>query len=126
MAIYWDFNNVIGETIVEQDNQQFNITVYEGTNCLAVLLYHFVDEEDNQEKYNLVLFCLDLTHLKNQLGLTKRFKNNSLFESFGFKKFKLLMTNEKAVKIANQLIKAGIEVDLVKSLGKTEDKSNER
>lgn len=118
MAIYWDFKNVIGETIVEQDNQQFNITVYEGTNCLAVLLYHFVDEEDNQEKYTLINFFLDLTHLKNQLGLTKKFKDNLLSK---FKKFQLLMTNKTAVKIANQLIKAGIEVELVKSLKKEEN-----
>lgn len=122
MAIYWDFNNVIGEAIVEKNKQQFNITVYEGTNCLAVLLYHFVDEEDNQEKYNIYSFFLDLTHLKAQLGLIKKFKgSNLLYESFGFKKFKLLMANKSAVKIANQLIKAGIEVELVKLLKKEEN-----
>lgn len=63
MALRWDWNNKIGELLINQDSRDFTINVYKG-NALAIFIHEFTNNE-GVEKYNLYTFFHDKEHFKN-------------------------------------------------------------
>ena len=75
MALTWEWNRKIGESVHEDTTQgkRFTMSLYEG-NALLITLYEYKNE-DGEEMYNMHDFWIDKEHAKNVLGLNKGHKN---------------------------------------------------
>jgi hypothetical protein len=63
MALHWDWNNKIGELLINQNGKEFTINIYKG-NALAIFIHEFTDKE-GVERYNMYNFFCDKEHFKN-------------------------------------------------------------
>ena len=63
MALRWDWDKKIGELIIQQDEKQFTISIYQG-NALAIFIHEYKNNED-KEVYSMYNFFCDKEHFKN-------------------------------------------------------------
>ena len=74
MALTWEWNRKIGESVHEDDKgRRFTLSLYEG-NALLITLYEYKNEND-EEMYNVNDFWVDPEHARRCLGLTKGYDN---------------------------------------------------
>lgn len=99
MSVNWNWKDKIG-TIKRGDTE---LSIYAGSNCLAVLLYEWED------KYQFYNFFNDKTHLRNCLGLSKGYTENLFKEDWDKITFTSLV--REAITMGTELIKAGYNVE---------------
>ena len=78
MALHWDWNDKMGEAIYADGHKS---PIYQG-NAQMIAVWEFEDGT-----YIMNWFTVSKDHLKNMLGLTKDFKDNSFakYEITGFR-----------------------------------------
>lgn len=102
MALNWSWNDKMGEVIYEDGTK---VDIYQGNAYMIGIL------NNPDETYNLVWFAADKDHLKNMLGLAKGYEN--IIKDWGFKQIRLNLKYKTAPEIAQLLIKAGLELEIV-------------
>lgn len=83
MSINWNWNDKMGKVT---DERGFVSNLYRG-NCFMIAINEFTNNEGIKQ-YSLAWFFADETHLKNCLGLTKEYKENSI-NDYHWKEFEL-------------------------------------
>ena len=103
MAIRWDWEDKIGELIVKEEENEFNISIYEG-NALAIFIYHY--EENGEKYYTLFNFFGDKVHLKNCV-------NDKSYNVFrGWQKVTFTKVNTDIWHLIKALVKANVTVEI--------------
>lgn len=71
MAVNWRWENKCGELTMHNDrtDKNYKISIYAGSNCMAVLLYEYKDEETKKDMYQFMGFWDDMDHFKRCMGL---------------------------------------------------------
>ena len=77
MALNWNWNNKIGEMVIEQCrgvgdeiiSKEYTLSLYEG-NALLIMLYEYKNE-NGEDVYDMFSFFVDKTHAKKCRGLQK-------------------------------------------------------
>lgn len=85
------------------------VDIYVG-NCLGVFIQNFRDEETKEKKYNFVTFFDDEKHLKNCLGLSKKYKDDIMKDKI--KSIKLNTYYKASREMAMLFSQAGYKVEL--------------
>ena len=62
MALNWNWNDKIGELIIEQDKKSFPISIYQG-NALAIFIHEFTSD-NGEEQYSVYNFFCDKEHFR--------------------------------------------------------------
>ena len=75
MSVNWNWKELKGEITFKNDRGRFKVKIY-NANCLGALIYEFKDKETKEDKYTFFGFWSDLNHLKNILGLSKKYQDN--------------------------------------------------
>ncbi len=83
MAVYWDWKNKCGElTMKDPRNGKYTINLYEGDNCMTVLLYEYKDQQTNKDMYQFMGFWNDMKHLQNCiLGMKGSTDHENLYKN---------------------------------------------
>ena len=117
MALRWDFKERCGEAVFMQDGKEYTTYLYQG-NALLIFLNEWTTEE-GENMYSLYSFFADKEHMKNCLGLNKKYSTENMFddERCKLKKIKLNKKHTRYIKdIVDILIKAfdKIEIEIYK------------
>lgn len=112
MAVNWSWKDKKGYLVCERfingKKVKFNVNIY-SANCLGALIYDYEDE-NGQDMYNFWGFWNDMEHLKNLLGLSKKYKDNMYKEEV--KEIRLNINYKDNIKIAEAFAKSGIKAVL--------------
>lgn len=118
MSVNWLWKNKMG-TFTEGDQE---MTIYRGSNCLAVMLYEWTNEEGKQY-YNFGGFWNDIDHLKTNLGINKN--RPTCHNTYTLPiKIRLNTRFKESKKIAEQFMKAlpAVSIELYYEPEPEEDK----
>ena len=110
----WNWNKRIGVIAIKDplDNKRRSINIYK-TNCLGALINEWYDKQEKKRMYQVVGFWNDEKHLKNQLGLTKEFKDDNYFkDTLNTIEIRLNTYYSDTMKVAKWFAKAKIKVVL--------------
>jgi len=107
MAVTWSWKKRIGSIyFFDEVNGKYKVNIYAG-NCLGVLIFEY--KSDNKNLFQFYSFWNDEEHLKNILGLTKKFKDNIYKNCL---QLKINGNYEKHNQIIKHFIKAKIPVNV--------------
>lgn len=122
MSVNWDWNAKKGEVIWKgvKKNPKVGVklkwNIYHA-NCLCAIIREF--KEDGKDMYQFITWFSDIEHLKNVLGLTKKYKDN-IFKDYLHKdywkleKVRLDISYDDSIKMAKYIAQSGIKVELYK------------
>lgn len=114
--VKWTWKEMLGKIHCERqltnETLKFDLSIYNGTNCLCVIVYEF--EEEGKEKYNFWTFFNDLEHAKRCLGVEKNYAGeySNAFKD-EWKSITLDSKFKESWKLAKIFSKAGFNVELV-------------
>lgn len=119
MAVHWTWKEKLGtihcERQLPEEILKFDLTIYNGTNCLCAIVYEY--EDNGKDVYNFWTFFNDVSHAKRVLGLAKdcdgEFKN--LFED-EWKAVTFFGEYKEAWKLAELFFKAGMTVEIKRGI----------
>lgn len=96
MAIRWEWNNKIGEAVIQQEvegeTKEFTKNIYEG-NCFMIFLNEW--EENDNHLYSLYTFFADERHAKRCLGIDKDYDSENMLNNQYGKLVKLRLNKKK-------------------------------
>lgn len=105
MSINWNWTDKMGEVT---DNRGYTANLYRG-NCFMIAVNEF--QKDGKDLYSLAWFFADETHMKNCLGLTKGYEEES-YKDFNWESFKLNTKYKEVPKFISALCKANAEIKI--------------
>lgn len=100
MAIRWNWKDKIGEVIYKDGTKH---SLYQGNALLIALSEH------KNGTYTLAWFFADENHMKNMLGLTKDYKDNSMTDC---KRIRLDVRYKSTPKIVSTFARAKMEIEI--------------
>lgn len=102
MAIYVDFNKVLGSVEVKANNGKFYKCDICKANCLMAIIY--TDDEGNKQLWG---FFHDLAHMK------RAFKDSRYFNFLnGYRKWKLNFNHKEFHSVIKLLVNCGLKVEV--------------
>lgn len=116
MSVNWNWNYKQGEITFKnvETKKRYKINIY-CANCLGALIYEYKDPKTKKDMYSFYGFWNDTEHLKNILGLSKKYTDNMYLNAdYGriITKIKLNTYYDENLKIAKLFAKAKIKVIL--------------
>ena len=112
MAIIWDWDKKIGRCFMTATDKDGNkgvaeLDLYQGNAYLIA-----IQEDKEEETYQLVWFATDKNHLKNMLGLSKGFDN--CIKDWGILSIHLNGAKYKdAAEVAGLFLKAKMDTEFI-------------
>lgn len=106
MSVNWQWKNKMG-TFTENECE---MTMYRGSNCLAVMLYEWTNEK-GENYFNFGGFWNDIDHLKTNLGINKKRPECKNLYTLPIK-MRLNTRFKESKKIAEQFLNALPEVSI--------------
>ncbi len=79
MALNWEWKNKCGEAIVEQNGEEYVLSLYQGN---AYLIFINEYKEDGKNMYSLWSFWADKEHAKICLGLSKKSDTSNIYTEY--------------------------------------------
>lgn len=126
MALNWLWSEKCGEVVERREickkdehgnlmTHDFTYNLYQG-NAFLIFIHEFTDE-DGTDKYNLVDFWGDETHMKRMLGIDKKWKetygNNIESDCLKFTFYKDKFDNARLKKIVSAIAEAYDNIEIV-------------
>ena len=114
MSVNWNWNYKKGYMVIERENDEgkkfrFNVNIY-SANCLGALIYDYKNEK-GEDMYTFWGFWNDIEHLRNCLGISKKYKGENLYKG-EVKEIRLNINYKDSIKIAEAFAKSGIKAVL--------------
>ena len=113
MPVNWNWKHRKGIiTFIDElePKKKYKCNIY-CANCLGAIIYEWYDKEKKEMMYQFMGFWSNEKHLKNLLGLTKEYKDNSYYKT-RVKKIRLNTFYKDNIQIAKLFAKAHIPVEL--------------
>ena len=111
MSLNWEWTDKMGEVIYTDDHYDqehpYQTNIYQG-NALMIWVNEWANDPTAGTSYSLGNFCVDLTHLRNMLGLNakKGYSTENLFNSYHIKLLRLNTRYKSVPKIVAEFAKA--------------------
>lgn len=103
MSLNWQWKeDYMGHAVMENGN---TVNLYNG-NALVIALY------ETEETYSLAWFAGDKEHMKNMLGLNKKYSTENVFKDFGVTELFLNINARNSKQLAELIIKSGTEITI--------------
>ena len=114
MSLNWEWTDKMGEVIYEDDRYDpehpYKTNIYQG-NALMIWVNEWANDPNDPTagtSYSLGNFCVDLTHLRNMLGLnaSKGYYPENLFNNYNIKLLRLNTKYKSVPQIVAECAKA--------------------
>ena len=106
MSLNWRWDERCGEAVIQQNEKDWTVSLYQG-NAFLIFLYEY--QEDGQNMYQLYNFWADKQHMKNCLGLNqKEGYGGNMFNEAGCK-MKRIRINKGKFRYTKELTQALVQ-----------------
>ena len=102
MALYWDWEDKIGEVEAVNHGETYKYSLYQG-NAFLIVLYEY--KQDEKDMYNMHGFFVDEAHAKRCLGINKNAdgENYNIYDT-AYEKWTKIRLNKNKYKYTKKLV----------------------
>ena len=121
MSLNWSWDSCCGEAVFEStywnplegkdETRQFTTKLYQG-NAYLIFIYHY--EENGEKMYTLHTFFADKEHMKNCLGLNKKWSKDNIFNEDGYSKLVKISLDKNHNAYVKQIVDALVQANFSK------------